>query len=84
MLPTTPTAEITRSTVIVCGLPLPSSMVAVTLSAFFSSFVTLAPVRILMPCFSKCLRAKPAISASSTGRICGSTSTTVTSAPMVR
>ena len=33
-------------------------MVAVTLSAFLSSFVTLAPVRILMPCFSKLLRAK--------------------------
>ena len=30
------------------------------------------------------LRAKAAISASSTGRICGSTSTTVTSAPIVR
>ena len=57
-------------------------MVAVTLSAFLSSLVTLAPVMILMPCFSNCLRAKAAISASSTGRICGSTSTTVTSAPM--
>ena len=37
-----------------------------------------------MPCRSKLLRAKAAISASSTGRICGSTSTTVTSAPSVR
>ncbi len=74
----------TRSTVRVSVLPLPSSIVAVTLSAFLSSFVTLAPVRILMPCFSKLLRAKAAISASSTGRICGSTSTTVTSAPSVR
>ena len=36
-----------------------------------------------MPCFSKRFRASPAISASSTGRICGSTSTTVTSEPMV-
>ncbi|MHC2789720.1 hypothetical protein ACVMBZ_008972 [Bradyrhizobium liaoningense] len=36
-----------------------------------------------MPCFSRRLRARPAISASSTGRICGSTSTTVTSEPMV-
>ena len=32
-----------------------------------------------MPCFSNCFRANAAISASSTGRICGSTSTTVTS-----
>ncbi len=55
MLPTTPTAAITRSTVSVCVPPLPSSMVAVTLSAFLSSLVTLAPVRILMPCFSKAL-----------------------------
>ena len=39
---------------------------------------------ILMPCFSNALRAKAAISASSTGRICGSTSTTVTSEPSVR
>ena len=84
MLPTTPTAEMTRSTVSVCVPPLPSSMVAVTLSAFLSSLVTLAPVKILMPCFSNALRAKAAISASSTGRICGSTSTTVTSAPSVR
>ena len=37
-----------------------------------------------MPCFSNALRANAAISASSTGRICGSTSTTVTSEPMVR
>src|SRR6516165_7784869 len=63
---------------------LPSSIVAVTLSDFLSSFVTLAPVKILMPCFSKLLRAKAAISVSSTGRICGNTSTTVTSAPSVR
>jgi hypothetical protein len=63
---------------------LPSSIVAVIESAPFSSFATFAPVMILMPCFSKRLRACAAISASSTGRICGSTSTTVTSAPMVR
>jgi len=84
ILPTTPTAEISRSAVIVSVLPLPSSTVAVTWSAPFSTFVTLAPVRILMPCFSKRLRAMAAISGSSTGRICGSSSTTVTSAPMVR
>ncbi len=83
-MPVTPTAEMTRSTVIDWVAPLPSSMVAVTLSAFLSSFTTLAPVRILMPCFSNALRAKAAISASSAGRICGSTSTTVTSAPKVR
>jgi hypothetical protein len=29
-------------------------MVAVTLSAFLSSLVTLAPDMIFMPCFSKC------------------------------
>ena len=40
--------------------------------------------KILMPCFSKLLRANVAISASSTGKICGSTSTTVTSAPSVQ
>ena len=82
-LPTTPTAEMTRSAVMVCDLP-PFSMVAVTLALFFSSLVTLASVKILMPCFSKLLRASPAISASSIGKICGSTSTTVTSAPSVR
>jgi len=76
-------SEICRNST-VAGLPLPSSMVANTLSLFLSSLVTLAPVRILMPCFSNCFRANAAISASSTGRICGSTSTTVTSAPMVR
>ena len=57
ILPTTPTAEMTRSTSSVCVLP-PSSMVAMTLSAFLSSFITLALVWILMPCFSKLLRAK--------------------------
>ena len=61
MLPTTPTAEMTRSTVICCDLP-SASIVAVTLSDFLSSFVTLAPVMILMPCFSKLLRAKAWIS----------------------
>ena len=38
MLPTTPTAEMTRSTLNDCVPPLPSSMVAVTPSAPFSSF----------------------------------------------
>ena len=84
MLPTTPTAEITRSTASDCVPPLPSSIVAVTPSPFLSSLVTLAPVAILMPWRSSRLRANAAISASSTGRICGSTSTTVTSAPSVR
>src|SRR5258708_21808012 len=37
-------------------------------SACLSSRVTLAPVKILMPRFSNALRARPAISASSTGR----------------
>ena len=85
MLPTTPTAEMTRSTLSVVVPPLPSSMVAVTPSAFLSSLATLAPVMILMPASrSKRLRAKAAISSSSTGRICGSTSTTVTSEPSAR
>ena len=84
MLPVTPTAEMTRSTEMVCADPLPSSIVAVTRSACLSSFVTFAPVRISMPCFSNCLRAKAAISASSAGRICGRISTTVTSTPNVR
>ena len=66
------------------GTVLISGIVAVTLSSFLSSFTTLAPVRILMPWRSKRLRANAAISASSTGRIWGSTSTTVTSAPSVR
>ncbi len=83
-LPTTPTAEIIRSARIVCTRPLPSSIVAATSSAPFSTFVTLVEVRMTMPCFSKRLRASAAISASSTGRICGSTSITVTSVPIVR
>ena len=49
-----------------------------------SSFVTFASVWILMPSFSKRLRACAAMSASSTGRICGRTSTTVTSLPKLR
>ncbi len=83
MLPTTPTAEIMRSAVI-CRMPFPSSIVAVTELSAFSTFVTLAPARIFIPAFSNRLRAKAAISASSTGRIWGITSTTVTSTPMVR
>ena len=83
-LPTTPTAEISRSARIVCTLPLASSMVTETESSPFSTFVTLVEVRITMPCFSNRLRASAAISASSTGRICGSTSITVTSTPIVR
>jgi hypothetical protein len=66
---TTPTAEMTRSTSSVWVLPLPSSMVATTLSLFLSSLVTLVPVRILMPCLSKLLRANAETSASSTGSI---------------
>ena len=78
-----PTAEITRSTVIFCSLP-PIATVTVTLSAPFCTPVTVAPVRIFMPCFSNALRAKAEISASSTGSTRSITSTTVTSAPMVR
>ena len=83
MLQTTPTAEIMRSALRLCFTPLSSSTVQVTSLAPFSTFTTLVEVMILMPCFSKRLRAMAAISASSTGMICGSTSTTVTSQPMV-
>ncbi len=82
-LPTMPTAEITRSTVISCVLP-PASIVAVTLSAFFFSPFTAAPVMSFIFCFSNAFLAKALISSSSTGRMRSSTSTTVTSAPMLR
>ena len=49
----------------------------------FSAFFTTAEVRILIPCFSNCLRAMPEISASSTGMIRSTISTTVTSTPSV-
>ncbi len=58
MLPVTPTAEMTRSH----GERLDAALAVVDgggdAVAFLSSFVTLAPVRILMPCFSNALRAK--------------------------
>ncbi len=82
-MPTIPTAEITRSTVIASVLPA-TSIVTVTPSAFFFADFTVAPVRIFMPCFSNALRAKPLISSSSTGSTRSTTSTTVTSAPMLR
>ena len=81
-LPTMPTAEITRSTVSSRVSP-PASMVAVTWSLPLFRDLTAAPVRIFMPCFSKALWAKAEISSSSTGRMRGRISTTVTSAPMV-
>ena len=52
--------------------------------AVFSTLATLASVRILMPRFSKRFFTCAAISASSTGRICGSNSMIVTSAPSER
>ncbi len=64
LLPRTPTAEIMRSALMVLTA-LPSSTVAVTLSLPFSTAVTFAPVMILIPIFSKRLRASAAISASS-------------------
>ena len=78
-----PAAEMMRSTVMVCVAP-PDSTVAVMLSPPLRAAVTLAPVMILMPCFSNALRAKALISLSSTGSTRSSTSTTVTSAPMLR
>ncbi len=84
MLPTTPTAEITLSTFSVSLLPSLCSITAVMVSLPLSSLATLVSVWIVMPAFSKRLRACAAISSSSTGRICGRISTTVTSAPMVR
>src|SRR5881392_2554908 len=47
-LPTTPTAEITRSAATDCFWAFASSMCATTPSAFFSTAATLAPVDILM------------------------------------
>ena len=61
----------------------PSSIVAVTLSAARSSFFTVALSRIFIFCFWNAFLAKPEISASSTGRMRSSTSTTVVSAPSV-
>ena len=77
-----PTAEITVSKSAVVVLP-PCSIVAVTLSAPRSSFLTVAPSRIVIFCFWNCFLAKAEISASSTGRMRSSTSTTVVSAPSV-
>ena len=78
-----PTAEIRRSAVICCVLP-SCSTVAVTLSAPLSTFTTFAPVISLMPWAANCLAAMALISSSSTGRMRSMTSTTVTSAPMLR
>ena len=77
-----PTAEITVSKVS-CVLFPPCSIVAFTASAERSSALTVAPSRIRIPCFSKAFLASPEISASSTGRMRSSTSTTVVSAPSV-
>ena len=52
--------------------------------ADFFKLLTVAPVMIFIPCFSKDLWAKAAISASSTGRMRSTTSTTVTSTPRLR
>ena len=82
MLPCTPTAEISRSASIASVLPPFSSTVALTELAAFSTLVTLASVWIFIPCLSSCLRARPEISASSTGMTVGISSTTVTSTPM--
>ena len=80
-LPTMPTARITRSTL--AANPLPSASIrAVTPSPTCSSAATVAAVWILIPCFSKALRANAEISSSSTGSTRSSTSTTVTSAPI--
>ena len=78
-----PTAEITFSTWIVSTLPLPRSTVTVAPLASTFTPVTLAPVWIFMPCFSKALRAKAEISSSSTGSTRSITSTTVTAEPIV-
>ena len=59
-------------------------MVAVTVSAPFLRLLTVALVRIFMPCFSKARLANAETSSSSTGRMRSRTSQTVTSAPMVR
>ena len=77
-----PTAEMTVSNSCVWTLP-PTSTWAVTLSLARSSFFTVAPSRIVIPCLTNCFFAKAEISSSSTGRTRSITSTTVVSAPSV-
>ena len=78
-----PMARMTFSTVTVC-VSFPASTATAMPSFPFVSPATVAPVRTFMPCFSTALRTKAEISASSTGRMRSSISTTVTSAPSVR
>ena len=82
-LPTMPTAKMARSASMVSVLP-PLSMVAVTVVAPGFKPFTDAPVIKRMPRFWNALAAKPEISASSTGKIRSSASTTVTSEPSER
>ena len=77
-----PTAEMTVSNSRASTVP-PISMWAVTLGAARSSAFTVPFSMIVMPCLTNCLRAKAAISASSTGRMRSITSTTVVVAPIV-
>jgi hypothetical protein len=58
----------------------PPSIRATTFSPLRSGALTVAPVWILIPSFSKDLRARAEIASSSTGSTRSSTSTTVTSA----
>ena len=81
-LPAIPTARIMRSAVISFAVP-SCSTDAVTESVPLSRLLTVAEVRIVMPCFSNSCCANAEISASSTGRIRGITSTTVTLTPRV-
>jgi hypothetical protein len=48
-----PTAEIAVSTSCVSDLP-PASIVATTLSAPRSSFLTVGPSKLFIPCFTNC------------------------------
>ncbi len=75
-----PTATMATSAVRVSALP-PVSISTATLSLVLDSLLTLAPTRNFSPRRSKDFWAAAEISASSTGTMRSSISTTVTSAP---
>ena len=82
-LATIPTAIITFSALISSTFPAISMLATTSPFPTFKAFND-AEVKILMPCFSKDLRANFEISSSSTGKIFSAISTRVTSAPMLR
>lgn len=76
-----PTATMTWLNSATLSLPALSFSVALTPFAPASSFAMPAPVMIFMPCFASAFSKKADTSASSTGTMRSSISTTVTSAP---